>query len=283
MESTDTSVEQGATKWNAFTAVRWGDKALAWANHVMTAARYEAVESWVEKAGHYALIVAAGLGLIYGIVGAFKWNQLSPAITGVVWIPCVAVAQYTAFKFSSTSRGLIRSSGSQLSSKSFLDSLALWSLLLGGIALVGLTYGAIRADELSTFGSGIVAFAACELVVWLCLNPALLNISILPASTAGEEAIGVLTFFMKALLRLVPIAFGIGVIVGDFQILAGIIRLFRDQEYSISGASSAGWLVLGSAALPLIGYVLFVLNYLFLDVIRAILAVPEKLDVIAKK
>lgn len=283
METNDTSVEQGSKKWDAFTAVRWGDQALAWANRVMTAARYEAIETGVEKAGHYALIVAAALGLIYGVVAAFKWDQLSPALIGLIWIPCVAVAQFVAFKFSSTSRGLIRSSGSQLSSKSFLDCLALWSLLLGVIALAGLTYDAIRNDSLSTFGFGVVTFAGCELVVWLCLNPSLLNINIIPASTAGEEAIGVLTFAMKALLRLVPIAFGVGVIVGDFEILAAIIRLFRDQEYSVSGATGSAWLVLGSAALPLIGYVLFVLNYLVLDVIRAILAVPEKLDVIAKK
>jgi len=170
-----------------------------------------------------------------------------------------------------------------LSSSSFLACLALWSLLLGVIALVGLTYVAIKSDSLSTFGTGIVVFAACELVVWLCLNPTLLNINILPASTAGEEAIGVLTFAMKALLRLVPIAFGVGVIVGDFELLASIIRLFRDQEDSVMGSSLAAWMVLGSAALPLIGYVLFVLNYLFLDVIRAILAVPEKLDYIGKK
>lgn len=283
MQSTETAKEQGTEKWDAFTAVRWGDKILAWVNRVMTAARYEAVETGVEKAGHYALIVAAGLGLIYGVVGAFKWNQLSPALIGLVWIPCVGVAQYGAFKFASTSRGLIKSSASQLSSSSFLACIALWSLLLGVIALVSLTYDAIRSDSLSTFGTGLVVFAACELVVWLCLNPSLLNINIFPASTAGEEAIGVLTFIMKALLRLVPIAFGVGVIVGDFEILAAIIRLFRDQEYSVMGSSSAAWMVLGSAALPLIGYILFVLNYLLLDVIRAILAVPEKLDVIAKK
>ncbi len=283
METPETVSEQEKIKWDAFTAVRLGDQILDRVNRLMTSQRYEAVECRGEKVGHYALLVAAALGLIYGVVGAFKWNQLTPALIGLVWIPCVGVAQFGAFKFSSTSRGLIKSSGSQLSSRSFLACLALWSLLLGIIALVGLTYSAIKLDSLSTFGLGLVAFAACELVVWLCLNPSLLNINILPASTAGEEAIGVLTFTMKALLRLVPIAFGLGVIVGDFQLLAAIVRLFRDQEYSIMDASPSAWLVLGSAALPLMGYVLFVLNYLVLDVIRAILAIPEKLDIIGKK
>jgi len=283
MESTDMPVGSVTKKWDAFTAVRWGDQTLAWVNRVMTAARYEAVESWVEKIGHYALIAAAGLGLIYGIAGAFKWDQFSAALIGIVWIPCVGVAQYAAFKFSSTSRGLIKSSGSQLSSRSFLACLALGSLLLGVIALAGYTYGAIRMDSFSSFGRGIAVFVACELVVWLCLNPSLLNIGIVPASRAGEEGIGVLTFILKALLRLTPIAFGIGVIVGDFEILSAIVRLFRNEESSIVDASSSAWLVIGSAALPLIGYVIFILNYLVLDVIRAILALPEKLDVIGKK
>jgi hypothetical protein len=283
MESSEMPAGQGTKKWDAFTVVRWGDQALAWANRVMTVSRYEALESRVEKIGHYALIAAAALGLIYGIVAAFKWDQLSPFLMGIAWLPCVGVAQYAAFKFSSTARGLIRTSGSQLSSQSFLVCLALWSLILGIITLVGFTYMAIRMDSFSSFGMGVGAFVIFELVVWLCLNPVLLNISIIPASTAGEEAIGVLTFFMKTLLRLVPIAFGVGVIVGDVEIIAAIIRLFRGQEYSVMGVASGAWMVLGSAALPLIGYVLFVLNYLVLDIIRAILSVPGKLDIIGRK
>ncbi len=248
----------------------------------MTAVRYEAVESWIEKAGHYALLVAAGLGLIYGVVGAIKCDQLSFVLMGVAWIPCVGVAQYSAYKFSSTSRGLIKTSSSQLSSGAFLTCLALWNLLLGVISFIGLTYCAIKIDSLSVFMSGIVAFAICELVVWLCLNPSLLNINIVPASTAGEEAVGFLTFAMKALLRLVPIAFGIGIIVGDFLMLSSLIVLFRDEELWMTIGFSSVFFVLGSAALPLIGYVLFVLNYLFLDVIRAILSIPAKVDAIAK-
>ena len=61
----------------------------------------------------------------------------------------------------------------------------------------------------------------------------------------------------------------------------------RRRNSGIGRAATTGVLVcgliLGSAALPLIGYVLFVLNYLMLDVIRAILAIPEKLDVTEKK
>ncbi len=282
MDLSEKPVEPGV-KWDAFTAVRWDDQALAWTKSMMTAPRYEALESWVEKAGHYALLAAAALGLIWGIVSAFKSNQLSPFLAGLVWLPIVGVAQYAAFKFSSTSRGLIRSSGSQLSSSSFLACIALWSLLLGLVALAGFTYGAIRMDSLSFFGTGVGLFVAGELVVWLCLNPSLLNIVIIPASTAGEEAIGVLTFFMKTLLRLVPVAFGIGVIVGDLGIFAAIIQLFRSQGFSIVDAPSSAWLVIVSAALPLIGYVLFLINYLVLDILRAILAIPEKLDAIGKK
>ncbi len=282
MDSTDKPLESGV-KWDAFTAVRWGDQALAWTKRLMSAPRYEALETWVEKAGHYALLVAAALGLTWGIVSAFKSNLLSPFLYGLLWLPVVGVAQFAAFKFSSSARGLIRSSGSQMSSPAFLACLALWSLLLGIVSLAICTFVAIRSDSFSVFGTGVGIFIACELGVWLCLNPALLNIDILPASTAGEEAIGVLAFLLKTPLRLIPVAFGIGVMVGDLGIFAAIIRLFRDREIFILDVGSSAWLVIASAALPLIGYVLFLIGYLALDIVRAILAVPQKLDLIAKK
>ena len=41
-------------------------------------------------------------------------------------------------------------------------------------------------------------------------------------------------------------------------------------------------MVLGAVALPLAAYLAFIVYYLSIDVLRAILAVPEKLDALRK-
>lgn len=283
METTDTPVKQDTGKWNVFTAIRWNEQILTRANRMMSEKRYETMESWIEKAGHYALIASGFLGLFFALVGAIKWDQLSAFLIGIVWLPFVCVAQYAAFKFSPATREQIKSSASQLSSNSLLNCFALWHLLLGIIAFTGFLYIAIKADSFYLFGVGLVIFTICELVAWLCLNPSLLNIKFLPPATTGEEALGVFAFFFKIMLRLATIAFGVGVIAGAFGLLGAVIRLFRGDIDSVMGASSSAWMVLGFAYWPLIGYVFFVINHLMLDIFRAILSIPGKLDIIGKK
>lgn len=281
MSTTEATVEPVAKKWDVLTAVRWGDGLLSSATRILSADRFVAAETRIEKAGHYALILSAALGLLYGISGAIKWNQLSVALAGLAWVLCVGVAQYVAFKFLSTIKGLIKNSGSRLSSTAVPTCLALWSLLLGLVTFAGLTYAAIRTDSFMTFGKGVALFATCELVAWLCLNPSLVNINILPVSSAGEEALGLYTFVWKAVLRLVPVAFGIGLIAGDLEMIVSIVQLFQNQGNSVWAPPTRT--ILFFAALPLVGYLLFVASYLVLDCIRAVLSIPEKLDTLAKK
>jgi len=283
MDNPAPSSEQPSAKWHLFTAVHMGERVLAWTTRLLTAARYEAVESWIERAGHYGLIVAAGLGLFCGIAGALKWDALSPFLIGAVWLPFVGVAQFTAYKVMPAAKDMIRSAGSALSLQAMLACIALWSLLLGAIMLLGFTFGAIRLDSFSLFGIGIGLFLAYELVLWLCLNPALLNIDLRPASSIGGEALGIIAFKMKLNLRLVPILFGVGVMVGDFGLLACVINLFRGGMDSMAGLWPSALLVVGAAMLPLIGYVFFALGQLMLELARATLSLPGKLDALAGK
>lgn len=283
MDTVEAPVAPKISGWNVFTAVAWSEGTLAWASRLLTTSRYEALESRIQKAGHFGLLAAAGLGLFCGIAGALKWDQLSPLLIGVAWLPCVGVAQYIAVHFAATSRDLIQSNETRLALNAFLKSIALWCLLLGVTALLSFTFIAIRLDSFSLFCIGIGVFLIFELVAWLCLNPSLLNIRILPAATTWEEATGILAFYLKAPLRLVPMVFGLGVIVGDFAMLAALINLFRGDMDSMAGAQPAAVLVVGSAVLPLVAYVLFHLNYLWLDLARALLSIPGKLDAIGKK
>ncbi|MCD4726360.1 MAG: hypothetical protein K8R46_01770, partial [Pirellulales bacterium] len=105
-------------------------------------------------------------------------------------------------------------------------------------------------------------------------------------SDAGEEAIGIVTFLFKALMRLVPVAFGAGVICGTL-LLGFACYLPFSGEGGLSVVqptwNMAAYSLILSALLPLAAYLLFLLYYLLHDLCRAILALPSKLDIPAGK
>ena len=257
-------------------SVRWGDKLLAWAKAALTPARYDAAATGLEKAGHRALIVAAAAGLLFAIIGSIKSNTLSDLLTGIGWVVLIIVAQYVAGKLSATQRILIKSAPSEMSSTAFLSCVALLNLITGVLALAGLTVMAIRTEDWQLFGAGIGVFVLCELVVCLCLNPDMVNMTISTSSTPGQEAIGILTFVMKS--RLVPVAFGVGAICGAIGMIWMIVQLFRDEVASSLASLPVAAVTLGAAALPFVAYFLYIFLYLGVDLMRSILILPGKVD-----
>jgi hypothetical protein len=107
-----------------------------------------------------------------------------------------------------------------------------------------------------------------------------------PQARAGEEAIGVLTFLVKAVLQLVHVAFGAGVALSlvmlgyvcsqAFSGTEGLLIVKFTEPVALMG-------VIYSAALPLIAYLTFLFYSLLLDLCRAVLVTPSKLDKLAEK
>jgi hypothetical protein len=265
-------------------SVRLGDKLLAWAKNTLTPSRYDAASAGLEIAGHWALIVAAAGGLLFAIIKSIKTDTMSDFLMGIGWVVLIMVAQYVAGKLSATELLLIKSAPSEMSSRAFLSCLALLNLIAGILALVWFIVMAIRMEEWSMLGAGVGLFVLCELVVCLCLNPDMINITISSSSSPGQEALGVLALVMKGLLRLVPVAFGIGAICGAMGMIWMIVQLLRDQATSSSLMSlSTAWLVLVSAALPFVSYLLYIFVYLNIDLMRSILVLPGKVDALKSR
>jgi hypothetical protein len=283
MENVPAAVEKQVRKVDPIWGVKLCDKLMGWMKARFTPNWFEKCDAWGEMLGNYAVIAAALFGLIFGIVAAIKQDSMSVMLVALAWPPVLAVLQYTAVKLIAAARILIKSSASQLSSESFLSALALLSLVAGVVLFIGLTVVAIRAEDINSFWMALLLLVICEMAVWLCLNPGLLNVNISAGATAGQEAIGVLTFFMKALLRFVPLAYGVGASVGAINIVIDLVRFLRGRltEAQIFQLDS-GHVVLGAVALPLAAYLAFIVYYLSIDVLRAILAVPEKLDALRK-
>ena len=87
---------------------------------------------------------------------------------------------------------------------------------------------------------------------------------------AGEELIGVLTFVLKALLRLTPVAFGAGVVCGTAVIAVACFQAAVGETAlpgSLATADVARRVLVASAALPLAAYLAFLFGNLVLNIL----------------
>ena len=133
----------------------------------------------------------------------------------------------------------------------------------------------------------MAAFLVGVYLAAVALNPAALGISIAPASRASEEAIGVLTFLLKALLRAVPVAFGAGVVCGALLLAYACGQVFSGDKGIESGRRTPpGWPTTASwwfAGLPLVAYLAFLLCCLVLDLWRSVLSLQPATTIRGKQ
>jgi hypothetical protein len=126
------------------------------------------------------------------------------------------------------------------------------------------------------------------------LHPTVVNVQVGEGS-AGEEAIGILTTLMKANLLLAPLVFFLLSALGALIVIAGFFgdrfaasfgqflqALPLPMGYGMPFGFVGATLIIAACLVPIAVYFVFLLQYLFLDVIRAILAVPGKLDALRR-
>ena len=233
--------------------------------------------------GHYCLYVAMlasfGAALTLGV----KARSFDQVLWGVLWVLLLAVGQYSAGRFCVALDRLNRTTTGHVSTTVFLDSFALLNMVAGLAILLGSAVLAVRNDVYPLVPlvlAGLVSFIVCEHLAFVSLNPETLNISVAADPRAGEEAIGMAAFLLKALLRLAPVAFGAGVVGGTLWLFYAYYQVFGSADLAVTGetAAVATWCIIGFAALPFVAYVLFLLFYLLVDVVRAVVSLPAKLD-----
>lgn len=238
---------------------------------------------WASKLGHFALIVAAGLGFLFAIILAIRANDFFVFLYGIAWIILVFVVQYTAHKFSDAGEGLIKNNPTFLASKAFLDCFGFLALIGGVVVLIIHIIQAIQVGDIMPFLMGLGFFVFLEFLALISFNPQTATVEITKENSAGQEALGIITFFLKGLLKLIPIIFGVGLIVATVMLFIDFIGVFGDgYAFAWQRGNWTATQILTFGLLPFISYILFVLYYLVIDIIRAILSVPDKLDELKK-
>ena len=90
-----------------------------------------------------------------------------------------------------------------------------------------------------------------------------------------------LMFLLKALLRTVPVVFGVGVLWGTLLMGYACCQPFIGAEGPLAAqmtASAASGILLVSAVLPFAAYLLFLLSWLVIDLCRALLRLPGRIE-----
>jgi len=244
---------------------------------VLKARHFDDIVDRVTVAGHWSLLAVAVLGLVVELVAAVSYNG-SAILWGVGWLVALPLLQYTAVQFLGVTRDLVQSNRTQLGSEAFLRCYALVALVAAILIFVGSIVWAVDAGRLQVFLFGLAFTALSVATAWLALNPSLLSISVNRGSSAGEEALGILSFFVKTGVRLVPIFYGVTLLVGAVYGVLLLLGMIGDTKIELIGAVGRAELsapiLLWAALSPFLAYVAFVFYFLVIDLLRGILSIP---------
>lgn len=250
--------------------------------------------------GHYALYAAMGMSLAVGLILARAERNYLWLLGAVGMIVLLAVLQYAARRFIVALDRLTRAVPCQLSSSAFLDCYALFYMILGLVVMLVLAVVAVHANNYVFILPGMAAFIFCQYAALLALTPEMLSLSIASDTGPGEEALGILAFLVKSATRLVPVAFGVGVIWGTIYLIRASVMVFYPSrslgalEHTTSSeqlrhlpaevwAYDGAITIVAFALLPLVMYLVFLFSHLLIDLLRALLALPAKLERLIEK
>ena len=223
-------------------------------------------------------------------------------LDGLGFVLMAATLQYAAARSLGALDRLNRSTPGRVPSAAFLDCFGLLNMAGGLVILVWLALEAVRTEQYFTIVPAIAAFIVCQYSAVVAFNPDAIHLTIAPEASAGEEAVGIVSFLLKVMARQAAVVFGVGVAWGmvlvchayylmlrppdswlreEVRLLcaqADALAILAKYQPAFDMAWHAAELILWSAAVPLLCYCVFLINQLSLELARAVLALPGKLD-----
>jgi hypothetical protein len=239
-----------------------------------------ATDRIARQAGHLAYMAAAVLLPLAFMVLGIRGKSFQTFLIGLlILVPAAVVLHFLAVLFLDAGSSLLRRSPSELSSSAVLAFFTL-VFLAGSLYcfLMGL-YSIIAGGSFLYFalwlGAAAVLFYACG----IALNPSTVNVFAGSDMSAGEEALGIGMFLVKLPVRLVPFVFGVSALVGLCAALYLLYLVFAREPIFVTGpAYTIAHYVLAVALLPFLIYLGFALAYLLVDLLRAILRTPGRIE-----
>jgi len=247
---------------------------------VFTESGLDATDRIARQTGHVTFVAASLVVVLAFLILGIRSDSFRLFFGGMVLLTLAAIVfHFFAALFLDAGTALLRKSPSELASPAVL-TLAAVAFLLGSLfcLLFGI-YGLIIGDPFVWFLLWLGGFAVLLYACAVALNPAAVNVAAGADITAGEEALGIAMFLVKLQVRLVPFLFGVGSAVGLcaalyllYLVITGEPRLLHDTAHLIAHGVQA------VALMPFAAYLAFAVAYLLVDLLRAILRTPARID-----
>ncbi|MCD8481706.1 MAG: GYF domain-containing protein [Verrucomicrobia bacterium] len=247
--------------------------------------------------GQMSILLTAGAAVLGGIVAAIRIPNGGGAVLAgsIVLVILLAIAQFSANRFIGSCEVMLKATKTRTSTTAIYDILGLVFMLVAVLLFLSISAVAIAAGGLGLMG---LFLAILALIVYGCVAAASFHLSQLAmdvdeATGPGENAVCLLSYFLKLKLYLAPIGFGALTIFGGvLQIVTVLVVLVNpDATRGLESFLPVGgaMVVVGGAILALIGaffpllaYFYFMIMYLIIDIIKSIVSIPGKLDKLRK-
>lgn len=252
-------------------------------DRILEKARELPVEKYFSLGQKWAVTIGAAAFTISGIIAIFltlamtvKIKSFSILLIGLlIVVPACFLFAWIGNKLFTGISQLIENFPSPFASQTFLDCVALVNLFVGAATLIFGVVGAINAGSWVFFGICAAISVAAGFTGLLAVAPKVISVNIVEKSSPAEELIGIVSFKIKALLLATPFIWCAGAVILAIASFQGIFS--ANTLYFLRG------FVLFVGLLPIIVYIGFLASVFCIDMARAILSVPGKLDELKKQ
>jgi hypothetical protein len=235
--------------------------------------------------GVYALYAAASLVLLGGLLMVIRGGAIRSLAVAIGISFFVLVVQYVAQRLIAACDVAIQSNRSVLSSLAIPQCAFVLSSASALAGALFLWWTAAATGEIRLFLGGLAVLAVGAFAALVAIQPSDVGVDVKPDCRVAEEAVGVLTFFLKLVLRCAPLAFGAAVVFATFDTASVLLEILRatpqDALFLLAEITRAVGGLFAAASIPLAAYAVMLVYYLALDIISAIVSIPGKLDVLA--
>ena len=202
----------------------------------------------------------------------------------------IIFSNYIIYKTDGIFEDIVKSSACRISSLNIFAIMTVFNVF-ASIASFGLgIYAAIECKEFEFVLYGLAGLVFFILIALYCSTPEDFAITEDKNASAGEDFIALVTFSIKTVLCLVPIAVFILAIVGICQCIPAMIetytesigsKIYMDINAMVYDMTVLGYFLL-VGMIPLFAYFYYLCSYVSMDIIRAILSLPRALNELKK-
>ncbi len=244
---------------------------------LLTAETFNRFEAQLGRAGIMMAPVTAGLLIALGIILGIKEDSFNSFAVSIAATVIFFIAHWCGRALSVNCDLAIVNSSGRISGYGLFRSIALVALVgLIGLVVFGI-YMAIKLSVIEPLYAPLGYAAAVCFLVWFLLNPTLVSIKSDDSSSPGDDVLSLFLFGTLSSLKLHRVIFGGGLILGNLAIAYSMIKIMREEVYILDGITGfSGVIIVFAAALaPLFLYLFFIMSYLIIDLMRAVLRIGK--------